>query len=324
MIVEEICPAGEWEVAPDGAGGSAAGREALRGYLERKGTRAAVVARGGRIAAEWYWEGTDAATQLPCYSTTKSVASTAVGLLVDDGLVELEESAARYIPEWREDDRRGVTVRHLLAMTSGIRKDDEGLRAAADRIAFGIGQPLVAAPGTVFDYDNCACAAISVIVRAASGREMADFLQERLYGPLGMTGLRHEMSAGRTLPYSGLQITARDAARFGLLFLRRGRWAGRQIVSEAWIDQACGAGSAVNPDYGLLWWVNARGAWKDLPRDAYSAQGMYGNNVTVLPGHDLVVVRLVGDAAENARNQEVSVNDTAALALRAWDRGAAQ
>jgi CubicO group peptidase (beta-lactamase class C family) len=172
----------------------------------------------------------------------------------------------------------------------------------------------------VFDYNNCACAAISVIIRGASGREMADFLQERLYGPLGMTGLRHEMSAGKTVPYSGLRITARDAARFGYLFLRRGRWAGRPIVSAAWVDQACGAGSAVNPDYGFLWWVNGRGAWPDLPRDVFSAQGMYGNNVTVFPGQDLVVVRLIGDAAGDARNEATKLNDYGALALQACER----
>jgi CubicO group peptidase (beta-lactamase class C family) len=321
MIAEEVYPEGEWTVAPDGAGMSAAGLEALRQYLEARGTRAAVVVRGGRIAAEWYWEDADASTQLLCYSTTKSIASTAVGLLVDDGVVRLEESASRHVPEWREDDRKGVTVRHLLTMTSGIRNASDGLREAPDRIAYGISQPLVAPPGTVFDYNNCACAAISLVIRAASGREMADFLQERLYGPLGMTGLRHEMSAGRTIPYSGLHITARDAARFGYLFLRRGRWAGRQIVSAAWIDQACGSGSDVNPDYGFLWWVNARSAWKDLPRDAYSAQGMYGNNVTVLPSHDMVIVRLIGDASGEARNEGTQVNDYASLALKACVRG---
>ncbi len=323
MVVEEIYPAGEWQVAPDGAGLSASGREALRSYLESIGTRAAVVIRGGRVAAEWYWDETDAATQLACYSTTKSIASTAVGLLVDDGVVDLEESASKYIPEWREDARQGITIRHLLCMTSGIRNESERLSGAEDRIAFGISQPLVAEPGTVFDYNNCACAAISLIIRGASGQEMADFLQERLYGPLGMTGLRHEMSAGRTIPYSGLRITARDAARFGYLFLRRGRWADRQIVSPTWIDQACRSGAGVNPDYGLLWWVNARGTWKDLPRDAYSAQGMYGNNMTVIPSHDLVIVRLVGDAAENTRNQGVSLNDYACLALESCERGSA-
>jgi CubicO group peptidase (beta-lactamase class C family) len=320
MVAEEIYPAREWQVADDGAGMSAAGREALRNYFESKGTRAAIVVRGGRIAAEWYWDGVDAATQFACYSTTKSVASTAVGLLVDDGMVHLDESASKYIPEWRGDAREGVTVRHLLTMTSGIRKDEEGLRAAEDRIAYGISQPLVSPPGTVFDYNNCGCSAISVIIRAASGKEMADFLQERLYGPLGMTGLHHEMPAGKTLPYSGLHITARDAARFGHLFLRRGRWRDRQIISEAWVDQACHVGSEANPDYGFLWWVNVRGANKDLPHDAYSAQGMYSNNVTILPSHDLVVVRLVGDAAENERNQGVSVNDYAALALKAGEK----
>jgi len=321
MIGEEIYPAGEWPVAQDGAGMSAVGLEALRSYLEAKGTRAAVVIRGGRIAAEWYWEGADAATQFPCYSTTKSVASTAVGFLVDDGVLSLEESAARYVPEWREDARQEVTVRHLLTMTSGIRNASAELGDAEDRIALGTSQPLAAPPGTLFDYNNCACAAISVIVRGASGQEMADFLQERLYGPLGMTGLWHERSAGKTVPYSGLRITARDAARFGYLFLRRGRWAGRQIVSGAWVDQACGAGSAVNPDYGFLWWVNGRGFWPTLPRDAFSAQGMYGNNVTVFPSQDLVVVRLIGDAAGDTRNETTKVNDYGSLAIQACEGG---
>jgi CubicO group peptidase (beta-lactamase class C family) len=320
MIAEEIYPTAEWQVADDGAGMSAEGREALRRYMESKGTRAAVVVRGGRIAAEWYWEGADAATQFRCYSVTKSVASTAVGFLVEDGVVRLDESAATYIPEWREDAREGVTLRHLLTMTSGIRNDYQGQHAVEDKIAYGISQPLDSPPGTRCDYNNCACSAISVIIRAASGKEMADFLQERLYGPVGMTGLWHEMPAGKTLPYSGLHITARDAARFGYLFLRRGRWGGHEIISEAWIDQACHAGSEANPDYGFLWWVNSRGASKDLPRDAYSAQGAHGNNVTVLPSHDLVVVRLVGDGRGNERNQGVSINEYAALALKACEK----
>jgi CubicO group peptidase (beta-lactamase class C family) len=236
---------------------------------------------------------------------------------VDDGVVRVRDSAAKYLPEWRGDPREDVTVRHLLSMTSGIQNDGDRLRQAENRIAFGIRQPLVAPPGTVFDYNNCACAALSVVIRAASGMEMAEFLRRRLYEPLGMTGLRHEMPAGKTLPYTGLHITARDAARFGYLFLRRGMWNGTRILSEAWIDQACRASQDVNPNYGYLWWVNTNGFWKSLPRDAFSAQGMYGNNVTVLPSHDMVVVRLVGDAAQNALNKDVNVNDYATLAIAA-------
>jgi CubicO group peptidase (beta-lactamase class C family) len=298
---------------------SEAGLAVLRDHFAEKGTQAALVVRRGVIAAEWYWDGADAATQLACYSTTKSVASTAVGFLVDDGSVRLRDSVAKYIPEWRGDAREEITIRHVLSMTSGIKNDGDHLRQAEDRIAHGISQPLVAPPGTVFDYNNCGCAAISPIVRAASGMELAEFLQQRLYGPLGMTGLRHEVHAGKTLPYSGLHITARDAARFGYLFLRRGVWDGRRLLSEAWIDQACRSSQAVNPNYGFLWWVNDQGFWKSLPRDAYSAQGMYSNNVTILPSHDMVVVRLVGDAAENARNKDVSVDAYCALAVAACE-----
>jgi len=317
MAENVVYPNPDWEVAGERAGMAAAGLETLRDYFAAKGTQAALVLRGGRIAAEWYWDGAGSDTQLACYSTTKSVASTAVGLLVDDGILRLDESAAKYVPEWRGDEREAITVRHLLAMTSGIKNDAEGLRASADRVAYGIGQPVVAPPGTVFDYNNCACAALSAVIRAASGREMAAFLQERLYAPLGMTQLQHELSAGKTIPYTGMRITARDAARFGYLFLRRGVWNGRRIVSEAWIDQACRTSQDVNPSYGLLWWVNTHGQWPAVPRDAYSAQGMFSNNVTILPSHDLVLVRLVGDATENKRNQGVAVNDYAALALAA-------
>lgn len=318
MGTEVVYPASDWRVAEDGAGMSASGLATLREYFTSKGTRAALVIHSGAIAAEWYDEGTDAKTQLACYSTTKSVGSTAIGLLVDDGKVRVEDSAAKYIPEWRGDAREGVTVSHLLSMTSGI-KNDPGLREVEDRIAYGTSQPLVAQPGTVYDYNNCACAALSAIIRVAAGVEMAEFLQQRLYGPLGMTQLRHEMPAGKTIPYSGLHITARDAARFGYLFLRRGMWQGQRIISEAWIDQACRASQEVNPNYGYLWWVNTNDFWKSLPRDAYSAQGMYSNNVTILPSHDLVVVRLVGDAAENTLNKDVNVNDYCALAIAACD-----
>lgn len=307
-------PVPDWELGqPDPNRLSPAGLDALKAYLQEKGTRSALVIRNGRIIREWFWEGSRADTRFPVYSITKSFAATAVGFLEADGKLKLDQPAADFIPEWRSDDRKGILIRHLLSMSSGMSKSEQVMYGLGDKVGFALTQPLQSPPGTKWDYNNIGCAALSRVILGASGVQMSRYLRQKLYEPIGITQYEHEEPAGHTLPYSGLQITARDLARFGYLYLNQGLWGKQIVLPSRFVSEATSTSQELNRGYGYLWWVNTAGAWADLPRDAYAARGAFGNELLVLPEKNLMVVRMVGTKPQAG----VDLNQMGKLALAA-------
>jgi CubicO group peptidase (beta-lactamase class C family) len=317
---------------PADAGFDPAALEALAAEAEAGGANCLVVTRHGRLVAEWYWNGTDATTAQETFSVTKSVTSTLVGLAQAEGALDLQDRAALYVPEWAGTPSAEVTVENLLRNDSGrhwdLATDYQALVAAEDRTAFAVGLMQDAAPGSTWAYNNAAIQTLDAVLAAATDQDPADYAEERLFAPLGMT--RTEMShdaAGRTTTFAGLRSTCRDLARFGHLYLRGGRWDGTQVVPEAWVEAATSRPSQeLNAGYGYLWWVNHPGpiagplhitseqsAAADgqmapgAPQDMYWARGLGGQVVQVDPGSDTVVVRLgAGD-----RSSTYSQADTA-------------
>lgn len=288
-----VFPGAEWEVStPAAEGVSAEKLDALKALLAEKKTQAALVIRHGKIVAEWYWDGKDKDSRIQAFSVTKSIASTAIGLLVKDGKVKLDQPAADFIPEWRGDDRKAITVRHLITMSSGLENRDSGILFQKDQLGKSIALPLGAKPGTVWNYNNGACNTLSQIVSAASGKEMGEFLSERLYQPLGIAHATMDASDGKTLAYMGLNVTARDLARVGCLFLHDGRWQRKTLLPKGWVAEASSTSQELNKDYGYLWWVRTRTADPKLPKDSYSAVGFGGQYLSIFPSQDLIVVRL--------------------------------
>ena len=299
-------PTGEWTTAtPESQGISSEKLALARDFLAQQNTRAALVVRHGRIVAEWYWDGSGPDSEFDTFSTTKSVFGTAIGLLVDDGKLKLEDPAWRWIPEWQQDGRKAITIFHLINMISGLSS-----RAPADlekddkRLMRVLQQPLLYAPGTKYEYNSYAYDCLSTIVRQVSGMEASEFLRRRLFDPIGIKHASFGFFKGRTEPSGYLHLSARDGARFGYLFLQNGRWNGRQIISPSWVQKVSRPSNEVNPHCSYLWWVNSTGyseektltphGWKDLPRDTYSTTGRWGNNITMIPSRDLVIVRFVG------------------------------
>jgi CubicO group peptidase (beta-lactamase class C family) len=309
-----VWPVPDWQTsAPDNIGLTPAGLEAVKAFLQERGTRAALVIRGGRIGGEWFWEDSTAATQFPVYSITKSFSATAVGFLESEGKLKLDTPASNFIPEWKSDERAAVTVKHLLSMTSGMSKDETGLREAQDRIGFALTQKLQAPAGTKWDYNNVGCSALSEVVAKAAGEQLSAYLRRKLYEPTGIKAYRHEEPAGRTLPYSGLHINARDLARFGYLYLHQGSWSDRSLLPAGFVAAATSASQDLNKGYGYLFWVNTAGQWADVPKDAYAARGAFGNELLVIPSKDLIVVRLLG----TKQNSGVDMNKLGSLAYAA-------
>ncbi len=287
---------------------------------------AITVIRNGYLVREHYTFNVLIPTRFDIWSGTKSFTGTAWGLLLDDSLhnrlpsrrqIDLTSPAYRFIPEGYPltDARKDrMLVRHLLTMTSGIRGENEGqpgMPTAPDGgpFEYALGKcpsrygkwvdQLAAEPGTVFDYSDPAFSHLALIFAHLTGREMDDFLQERVLGPIGVESLSWDVQGGsgfigpHTNAHTGVHVSARDLARFGYLMLRRGEWEGQQLVPRWWLDLATRSSQVLNPNYGYTWWVNAAGTqWPRMPRDAYGLSGYRSNRCYIVPSLDLVVVRI--------------------------------
>ena len=298
MVTAEPLP----YVGPKADGVSASGLAELKSLLEDTDSRAAVVLHQGEIVAEWYWKGDGPHTTYEAWSTSKSFASTCIGALVDDGKIgSIEDPVGKYIPSWTEGQKAKVTIAHLLDQTSGLNEGDTRTFAMKrDQLGTALEADIITEPGEVGVYNNAACNVLSAIISEASGTDPEAYMRERIWSKIGMddTWWRRD-GAGNVITYAGIQTTARELARFGLLHLNGGTWAGERVLSAGWIEGATnertkllvqGMGSVGQP-YGLLWWLDFG---EDTPHN-YSSLGLFGNNMTVIPELDLVGVRLVGN-----------------------------
>ena len=274
--------------------------------------RAVVVVQDGRIIAERYADGTGARTTHLSWSVAKSVTHAAAGALVGRGLLDI--SRPLRAREWAapDDPRGAITVEDLFAMRSGLRFVEDYVddavsdclemlfgSGAGDVAAYAAGLPLEHPIGEVFNYSS---GTTNIVVRhlvdllgaGATPEERRDATEElfrsALFDPLGMgpVELRYD-EAGTFVGSSYLYATARDFARFGLLYLRDGVWDGRRLLPEGWVDAARTIRSQ-DPDngwyYGLHWWVRG----DDV--GTFWANGYDGQMVACIPELDVVVVRL--------------------------------
>ena len=287
-------------------------------------TRAVVVVQGGRIVAEKYRNGYSEITRLISWSMAKSITQALVGLAVGKGLVELDRPMGN--PRWPAGDPRGaVTWRQWEQMVDGIDYHEIGVRDPvrndAARMLFGEGRLDVAAfaaslpqihpAGTHWNYNTAGVELVDdalgrVFAPGAGADErrarVAEVLAKELFGPLGMTSALPEFDAAGTFMGGSLvYATARDYARFGLLYLRDGMWDGRRILPAGWVDFARTRGPAANGStYGAGFWITppvgdptrVHALTPDGPADLFTAQGHEGQLITIVPSKDLVVVRL--------------------------------
>jgi CubicO group peptidase (beta-lactamase class C family) len=293
-------------------------------------TRAVVLMAGGKIAAERYGAGYTRDTRFISWSMAKTVTSVLIGMLVADGLLALDAPAP--VPQWqRQGDPRGeITLRHLLQMRSGLRHTEAGdppYESAEVRMLFLDGrdnmakwaeeQPLEAEPGKRFEYSsNTTVILADIAARAltasdtpeARRKAVADYLQQRLFGPLGMASMVPEFDASGTLIGGSLMhATARDWAKLGEFLRRKGAApGGEQLVPQRWVE-AMVTPSPRSPHYGFQTWLNrkvAEGEESPLfpdraPASLFSLIGHMGQYVLVSPSQRVTLVRLGhSDSAE--------------------------
>jgi CubicO group peptidase (beta-lactamase class C family) len=290
-------PDGEWPTAAlppgvDQAAIDAAVETAMGAPDASSGVRSVVVVQGGAIVYERYHPSVGPDTVMASYSVAKSFTSAIVGLLVDDGLLALDEHPPR--PEWPAGDpRAAITLRQLLQMSSGLEWDEVqslmtmGLTMLSSPSAAAImaQQPLERAPGSAFEYSTGTSALVAGIAADALGgcAALDAYVHERLLDPIGISTAAITTDGGGCFVGGlGMDMTARDFARFGLLHARGGTWDGRQVLSTDWIDEAR-VPAATNAQYGLHWWLGPTG-------QGLAAVGLGGQQIAVFPGSDLVVV----------------------------------
>jgi CubicO group peptidase (beta-lactamase class C family) len=237
-----------------------------------------------------------------------------LGLAIADHVINPDVRAA--VPEWQHpnDPRRAITIRHLVQMTDGLAfKEDYGDPSTeVMQMLFGAGRgdvgrsaaeaKLAAEPGKRWYYSSGSANILSRILRDRLGGRKAyrTFLHDRLFAPLGITSAVPEFDASGTwIGSSYVHATARDFARFGLLYLRGGVWEGRQFLPADWVNAARTPTAASNGYYGSLFWLNAadRATGKPavtplLPLDTFFARGFGGQLITIVPSRDVVIVML--------------------------------
>jgi CubicO group peptidase (beta-lactamase class C family) len=276
-------------------------------------TRAVVVVHDGELVAESYAPGFDAGTALAGWSMTKSVTNALVGILVAQGRLDVHTPAP--VPEWQgaDDPRGAVTLDQLLRMSSGLDFDETYGDPGADvqqmlfrrpsAAAFAAAMPLRAAPDGEWSYSSGTSNIVSRIVRQtveAAGEDYWSFPRRALFGPLGMTSATFEPDASGTFVGSSFCFaTARDWARFGLLYLRDGVWDGERILPPGWVGYSTTPTPLSNGRYGAHLWLNAEPSgsgserrWPSLPADLFMMSGYEGQWVYVVPSKQAVVVRL--------------------------------
>jgi len=276
-------------------------------------TKAVVVVHNGEVIAERYAAGIGVDTPLLGFSMTKSVINALIGVLTQQGLVTPSMPAP--IPEWHgaEDPRREIEVEHLMRMTSGLDLDEtnSGFDRSSqmfledDTAAYAINARMIAPPGTRWHYSSPTTQILARIVRdAVGGPEQTLALAWReLFNPLGMRNVTLEFDGAGTLQGSTYMLaSARDWARFGLLYLNDGVVGGKRILHEDWVDFC--AAATLDTDYAAGFWTNrsehpnAKGRVRlGMPRDSFFASGDLGQRIVIMPSQHLVVVRL-GDSVD--------------------------
>lgn len=293
-------PGADWEVyAPDEVGISQASIDAALDYafIADRFTQGVVIIRHGVIIGERYAVDKSADTIATSWSTGKSVASTLIGIAVDQGLISsIDAPAENYLPEWVNTDREAITIRSLLEMRSGLGLASANVEdtemyveggIAGDQLAYALDRNPETTPRTDnWRYQNTDSMLLGGILENATGQNVLNYADVNLFSAIGMTATWWTDEAGHALTYCCIDATSRDFARFGLLIARDGKWRNTQVVSKDWVDEATAVSVTLSSDtgYGLQWWINS-----DL--GYFYAAGFHKNHIYIFPQHDLVIVR---------------------------------
>jgi CubicO group peptidase (beta-lactamase class C family) len=261
-----------------------------------------IVSRHGKIVAEGWWKPYAAEIPHTMYSMSKSFTSTAVGLAVAEGKLSVEDKVTsffpRELPAQISDNLAAMQVKHLLTMSSGHEKDPTMTVIQNENwVRAFLGSSITRPPGSLFVYNSVATYMCSAIVQKVTGQKVIDYLTPKLFTPLGIEGMTWETCPmGINTGGWGLSIQTEGLAKFGNLYLQKGKWNGKEILPAAWVEEAT-TKHIQQPDpvkpsrphedndwlqgYGYQFWR--------CRHNAFRGDGAFGQYTIVLPEHDAVI-----------------------------------
>ncbi|AYN68073.1 class C beta-lactamase-related serine hydrolase [Euzebyella marina] len=264
-------------------------------------TRTVLVNYKNQMVAERYVDGFNAETPVLGWSMTKSVLATLYGILEYQDKIDLNLPAP--IEDWKTDERKEITINHLLRMQSGLEwEEDYSSISDVTRMLFldtdmTLGQaqkPAIAKPTEIWNYSSGTSNLLSGILRDHFETQQAylDFPYSALIDKIGMNSMIIETDqAGNYVGSSYAWANTRDWAKFGILYLNEGEWNGQHLFDRQWVDYITTPTAHSDGTYGGHFWLNAEGKYPDVPKDMYSANGYQGQRVFIIPSKDLVIVR---------------------------------
>ena len=281
----------------------------IAGPVQDRGKPAGMIIRNGYIAAKWG----DIDRVDMTFSTTKSYLSTVAGLAIDQGLIKsVNDPVINYISgeTFQGDHNSKITWSHLLTQSSDWSGCLFGVCDWADRPPKYINAEELKTrkflePGTNFEYNDVRVNLLAYSLLKVWKKPLPVILKEKIMDPIGASdswnwygyenskvdidGTMIESVSGGGHFGGGLFINTQDHARFGLLFLKNGKWNDQQLISKEWVE-AVQQPSAANNSYGFMWWLNADRRYKDVPANVYTADGFGGNFIVIDKDRDMVMV----------------------------------
>lgn len=259
-----------------------------------------VFLRHGKVIAEGWWNPYRPELKQTVYSTSKTFTSTAIGFAVSENLLRVDDRVISFFPDLLPDTvspyLAQMSVGNLLSMTAGQNPEPFGISQGEEWVKHFLATPVVDEPGTRFLYNSMATYMLSAIIQKVTGLRTLDYLYPRLFEPLAIRDVDWEISPeGINSGGWGLRVHTEDMAKLGQLYLQKGKWNGKQILPESWIEEATTAKVIQKPEISSEqrekddW---AQGYCYQIWRcrnNAFRADGAFGQFIVVMPDHDAVI-----------------------------------
>ena len=280
--------------------------------FEDSATQGVVLIKDGLLVGERYAEGYSKDSYGTSWSMAKSFYAALIGISIDRGEIDsLDDPVAKYL-DYFNDERRDITLRDLLDMTSGLEfpeHEHENMFFSSDHLDYARNVGVEKEAGLMFEYNNVNSMLLADILLQATGTAADTLLRERIFNKIGLDDVTLWQDAtGTPLTYCCVDTTARQYSRFGLLFARSGNWNGEQIISEKFVDETFSKvwdslnSSTIAQDrgYSLHWWISRY----DDRAFIFNASGKFGQYIFIDRANDLVFTRITkysstGDSKQN-------------------------
>jgi CubicO group peptidase (beta-lactamase class C family) len=278
-------------------------------YLKINNTVAFIIIKKDTIVYEKYFDGYDKESIVPSFSMAKSVVSMLIGCAIDDGLIQsIDEPITNYLPEFKKNGFEKVTISHLLNMTSGINFNESYYNPFGNAASIYYGRNLKKEmlklklnPKNTnsFSYSSGDTQLLGLILEASlKGKKISNYLEEKIWKPIGMeynASWSLDKKNGLEKTFCCLNSVALDYAKLGRLYLKKGNWNGKQILSSEWIEKTT---KSENNKSGVWyyqnhWWIS------DKEEMSFRAEGILGQYIYVNPKTETIIIRLGRNSGKN-------------------------